>query len=552
MKEIEARLVSGVDRARLMEYTRGIARWVRLSGTPEELESFRWIESRMQEFGLQTKILMHDAYISLPGPASLEVEGIGSIETITHSMARPGSGRAEVVYGPGADAAGKILLVDGLAMPAAAVAAWKRGAVAILAINDANHHEMIISPVWGSPTIEELDRLPEVAALSIRYGDGERIKELLKQGPVFATYRTQVETGWRKTPILVAELKGSSPDFVLFSGHLDSWHYGAMDNGTANATMMEVARLLATVKGDLERGIKFVFWSGHSHGRYSGSTWYVDNHWQELYDHCVAHVNIDSVGGVGATVLTEGMIHPELAAMGADVVRTYTGEHYEGRRVNRSSDQSFTGVGIPSFWSAFSEQPPGADAVGFTRLFGGKSGGLGWWWHTVHDTMDKIDPALLERDCRCFMAGVARLLLSERLPMDPSAAAATFLGHLKEYASKAAGRVDLGAALDRAERLVAMARRLNSASMPADRFNQAAMAISRALIPTEYTEAGPYSHDPALPVPPIPCLRRVEDLAATARDSDSEKFLRPLVTRGLNRVTHTLEQALRAAEAALS
>lgn len=551
MKEIEARLVSGVDRARLMDCTEKIARWVRLSGTPDELESFRWIEARMQEFGLKTQILMHDAYISLPGPASLEVDGLGSIETITHAMARPGNGRAEVVFGPEADAAGKILLVDGLATPAAAVAAWQRGAAAILVVNDANHHEMIISPVWGSPTIEELGRLPEIAALSIRQPDGERIKELLKRGQVFATYNTQVETGWRKTPILVAELKGPSPDYVLFSGHLDSWHYGAMDNGTANATMMEVARLLATVRGDLKRGIKFAFWSGHSHGRYSGSTWYVDNHWQDLYEHCVAHVNIDSVGGIGAAVLTEAMVHPELAALGADVVKRYTGEHYEGRRVNRSSDQSFTGVGIPSFWSALSEQPPGADAVGFTRLFGGKSGGLGWWWHTVHDTLDKIDPAFLERDCKCFVAAVSRLVLSDRLPMDPSAAADAFLGHLKEYAARAAGRVDLSPAVGRAERLLASTRRLTAASIPAERFNRAAMAISRALIPAEYTEAGPYGHDPALAVAPIPCLKRVEDLAAAGPDSDSERFLRPLVTRGLNRVVHALEQALQEAEAAL-
>ena len=56
---------------------------------------------------------------------------------------------------------------------------------------------------------------------------------------------TRVRTGWMPIPHLVGELAGRQEDrFVLFSGHVDSWHYGAMDNGTANATMLEVARLL--------------------------------------------------------------------------------------------------------------------------------------------------------------------------------------------------------------------------------------------------------------------------------------------------------------------
>ena len=87
----------------------------------------------------------------------------------------------------------------------------------------------------------------------------------------------------------------------VFSGHVDSWHYGAMDNGTANATMLEVARLLAQHRDELYRGLRVIFWSGHSHGRYSGSTWYVDNHWEELHDRCVAHVNVDSTGARGAS-----------------------------------------------------------------------------------------------------------------------------------------------------------------------------------------------------------------------------------------------------------
>src|SRR5439155_1356530 len=83
-----------------------------------------------------------------------------------------------------------------------------------------------------------------------RYGAAaERLRQLLwvrlHQGAVRITLTTRVRTGWIPIPLLVAHLDGHVEDrFVLLSGHVDSWHHGAMDNAAANATMLEVARLL--------------------------------------------------------------------------------------------------------------------------------------------------------------------------------------------------------------------------------------------------------------------------------------------------------------------
>jgi Zn-dependent M28 family amino/carboxypeptidase len=124
---------------------------------------------------------------------------------------------------------------------------------------------------------------------------------------------TRVRTGWMPIPHLVGELAGRHEDrFVLFSGHVDSWHYGAMDNGTANATMLEVARLLAGRRSALRRGIRFAFWSGHSHGRYAGSAWYADHAWRELHQRCVVHLNIDSTGARGARTTTPCSTRPRM------------------------------------------------------------------------------------------------------------------------------------------------------------------------------------------------------------------------------------------------
>ncbi len=109
---------------------------------------------------------------------------------------------------------------------------------------------------------------------------------------------------------------GRAP-FVLFSGHHDTWYYGVMDNGGANATMLEVAKVLAGRRAEWRRGLRLCFWSGHSHGRYSGSSWYADAFWDELERRCVAHVNVDSTGARGNTAMENAPVSAELRALAA-------------------------------------------------------------------------------------------------------------------------------------------------------------------------------------------------------------------------------------------
>jgi Zn-dependent M28 family amino/carboxypeptidase len=232
-----------------------------------------------------------------------------------------------------------------------------------------------------------------------------------------------VDTGWRTTPLLVADLPGPQPDspFVLFSGHHDTWYYGVMDNGGANATMLEVARLFAPQRNDLRRGLRLCFWSGHSHGRYSGSTWYADNHWDELARRCVAHVNVDSTGARGNTVMSDALSAAELTGLAADAVRTQGDQELDGLRMSRAGDQSFWGIGVPSLFMGMGEQPVGGDDNVMGAVLGGgsrKGAGFGWWWHTPDDTLDKMDPELLVRDTRVYVHAIWRLLTDRVLPLD--------------------------------------------------------------------------------------------------------------------------------------
>jgi hypothetical protein len=317
---------------------------------------------------------------------------------------------------------------------------------------------------------------------------------------------------------------------VLFSGHHDTWYFGVMDNGSANATMIESARVLARHREVWRRGLRLCFWSGHSHGRYSGSSWYTDTHWDELDRRCAVHVNVDSTGGVGAVELTESGVASELAGLAADAIRAETNAEHQGRRASRSSDMSFWGVGIPSMFGSLSHQPPAPVKM---------RNALGWWWHTPHDLIDKIDPANLARDTRIFVRTLWRLLSETHLPVDYAAHSNALLDELRAMDEALGDRLSLAPLVTAAERL-----RERAAGSFAD---HVIMAASRALVPADYTNGDRFSHDPALPQPPWPVLQPIRALAAAG--GDGVGFARVDALRARNRMQHALREALRAFEA---
>ncbi len=400
LSDTERKIVESVSRERLMADTGAIAKWVRLSGTEVERKSFDYMENVLRDLGLRTTRHSGWAYISLPEGAELSVEGI-DIPVITHSMVpqTPEGGlELPLVYvGKGTleeysakDIRGKAVLVEGIAIPGKARAVEEAGAAACVFANADEHvHEMIVSTVWGSPTPETRDELPRIPVASVNAVGGEVLRGALEENASpTVRLRTRVSTRWTEIPTLTAQVDGAEePEkFVLFSGHIDSWHYGAMDNGSADALMLETLRVLLPHRTAYRRSLRLAFWSGHSHGRYAGSTWYADNFWEDLHENCVLHLNADSTGGRGATVITEGQAMAETRAVAADVVRALTGEEFNGTRFGRSGDQSFMSLGVPSLFMFVSEQPPGQDesAGDVAELLGGPGAkGVGWWWHTT-------------------------------------------------------------------------------------------------------------------------------------------------------------------------
>lgn len=552
----------------LLRQLTAITREVRLSGSPEEARAFDHIENELIAWGYTVNRYLSDALIGFPLHSSLTVVSPEPIELPCNGYSlSPKTGPAGVtarIVGAGAgheadydhlDVHGAIVLTDGLAMPAKTLAAARAGAIGHIHINDEHTHEMCLSPVWGTPVPETAGLLPAVPSVGITRADGDRLKAMLATGTVTVRLVTEPFRQWTRIPCLTADLAGSDGDeFILFSGHVDSWHLGVMDNGTANAAQLEVARLLATRRQDLRRGIRLAFWSGHSHGRYASSAWYADTFWRELHARCVCHVNIDSVGAIGATVLEEVAAMADTYEFGREVLRDTVGVELDYRRISRSSDQSFWGHGIPTLWASLSEQPRDDSATGSAMAAllgaGGKAGGLGWWWHTPEDTFDKIDPEHLVRDCRVYAETLWRLCTLERLPFDPSAGAAEMADAIERYHAAAGGAIDLcGTAALARESASAIRSALDRITDPT-RANRFVQGIQHWLIPVNYTRLGPFEHDLALRCPCVPGLSDAGELAKLAPESDAFHFLRTKLIRERNRVEHALSHAKREADAA--
>ncbi|MBV8912251.1 MAG: M28 family peptidase, partial [Acetobacteraceae bacterium] len=435
------------------------------------------------------------------------------------------------------DLRGKIVLAQGIASPAAAALARDAGAAGQLHASPHEHlHEMCISPVWGSPAPEALANLPSTVAATISKADGEALRQRLAAGKVEVTIEAEVDTAWRKTPILVAELDGPDPDgaFIMLSGHHDTWYEGVMDNGGANASQIEIARVCAAERGRWRRGLRVCFWSGHSHGRYSGSSWYVDQYWDELEHRCAAHINLDSTGGIGATDLTASSTSAELAALVKAAVEAETGQTHAGKRLSRSSDNSFWGVGIPTALGSVSHQPGGA---GIFR------NALGWWWHTPHDKLDKIDPNHLVRDTRIALRVVWPLLTERVLPLDIAAQLDVLVRELEGLQGKLQDRLPLGPVIEAAIGCRAAASGVTRAGdAQADAVNRALMRVSRLLVPLDYTSGDRFMPDPALPLPAWPSLDKLRAFAASPAGTDAAFHLRVGAVRARNRLMSALHE----------
>ena len=575
---LEEQIIREVSPDNLMQHVHEISKFVRTSGSEEESKSLVYVKKVLESYGFKVRQYRPETYIGEPKSATLRTVAPESseIKGVTAALAPstpPDGIEAEIVYvGAGSEAEfnkqyvhGKLVLIKELAEPEIAKRADNHGALGQVFINDYFAHEGIVSVVWGTPRLETSSLLPATPCISITEKEGAFLLRLMEKGKVTGRLLTESVRGWRKIPVLTADLQGKveRDRFVLFAGHIDSWHYGAMDNASANAIMLEVARILSKQKNYLRRGVRLAFWSGHSHGRYAGSTWYADNFWLDLERKCVAHVYTDSAGAKGATALTEASVMPETMDLAAATIKRLTGQKLTGRGFSRAGDQSFWGIGIPSMFMLLSEIPVEAGKknpeLRTVALFGPSPTGLGWWWHTPEDTEDKIDRSNIKRDATVYVLVTFALCSRPIIPLNYENAAKQLKQTLTDLQQAGNGNFDLQPLVTQATKLVTATKKLNVRTKKMKRvekkievYNKAIMRLSRILVPLTQTRIGRYDHDLAIPIPPLPTLDAIRKLPQFGQDSDEFKFLNNGLRRNENQVADALDKAIEIIDEALA
>ncbi len=575
MSDLITTVQTAVDRERLAAHLAYFATVDRTSGTAGEREAVNYICDTLGKEGVRTEVREFQGYISWPGPATLEILSPEktTIPCRTRSFGRstaPERIELDLVFVDVArqleqgamifshrsnaaaygerDVRGCVVITpDG--GPDGVRRAEERGAAAHIHqwTSDEPHiHEMIVTPIWGTPTPESAGSMPTIPALSVTNADGERLRALCAAGPVRARLTAEVTTGWQPQPVTLAFIPGTSDDYLLVGSHIDSWYVGVTDNATGNAALLEMARVLNAHRDELERGVVFAWWPGHSTGRYAGSTWFADHSFADLRAHCVGYLNIDSPGCRGATVWDCRYVMGEAERFIETLVRDITGQPANPRRPMKAGDQSFWGVGVTSLgaFRMLATDHPDRKAVG-------GSGG-GWWWHTAEDTLDKADTEVLRGDTALYAAIAARLATDPVLPYAFDTVAQDFANRLAAIATETGGRFDVAPAREAAARFGTAAEQLEqmrqqiAASGSAEQrhaFDAGLLRLSRILNPALYTASGAYDQDPALQVPLLPGLSRAATLAALDPASDDARFLHTRLVRERNRIVDALDAA---------
>ncbi|MFC5368994.1 M28 family peptidase [Salinirubrum litoreum] len=570
-RETGSELIDRIDRERLVAHVDELADLTRHSGSEAERTAADYVAARLREYGVDVEDGEYEAYISDPDDAAMTVSGANEwqvpddeIITVSFGGETPPAGvHGEVVFVPDvtdaalatAELEGRIAFTTGLPTPGPVERLAEAGARAAVfeSPTEGHCHEMIVTPIWGTPGVDDAEHIPALPVVEISQSAGSRLRTHLDRDRVTATVETEVTTRRATLPCPVGRIEGRASDrYYVIGNHVDSWHEGVTDNATAVAATLELARVFADREEPPRRGLLFGFWTAHSFGRYAGSTRFVDDHFGDLRANGLAYIHLDLNGLRGATRLwyqhmaaIEDEHRDALATVPDLSLPDETGESsvLGDDRPGRNSDQSFWGAGLVSLLSGARLTPETPE--------GGPVGG-GWWWHTPADTRDKVDPAVLHEETKLYAALAARICESPVAPFDHAKSAAAVGDALDELRFEHPAFDDLRRQAGELERLVTEANSIvDDAGDPTvvDAFEDLQVELGNRLVPALYKARPDHRHDSALPQGRLPGIASVGDPDDYAgRD---RLFAETSLRRETNRVGELLRESASATEAFL-
>ena len=300
------------------------------------------------------------------------------------------------------------------------VHAQTAGAVAIITAYPGWSRDAVLRPTLINP--DDI-RIP---ALGVVHAVGVALYEAAAAGSaVHIKVATTVET--RSSVNVIAETPTGDPAHVLLlGGHLDSVidGPGINDNGSGTMTVLEIAREVAAAMaagpaaGASPWKVRVAFWTGEELGLW-GSSAYVQSLDGAAIDAIEAYLNFDMIGSANGVRLvydaSAGLRPAEAATLTGLFGQAFerVGLLWQSAALGGSSDHfafEQAGIAVGGLFSGANEAKTASQA----DLFGGTAEAPNDpCYHLACDTVDNVDPVLLEQMARAAAWVVGALASGE-------------------------------------------------------------------------------------------------------------------------------------------
>ncbi|MGG1572519.1 M28 family peptidase [Fictibacillus sp. NRS-1165] len=544
-----------IDEKQLDRHVQTLTQWDRLSGEKEAEQAADYIAEQLKQYEIQYECHQFDGYFSDPIQGQVTVISPENFniraKARSYSLHCPEGIKGDVFYDiysekpdsgmhPGdryTNLKGKI------------VVSWNyyedyvkkiesAGTVGLIHIWPSPEkviHEETVGTVWGTPTIENADQLTKIPVVGITYDDGIHLIKQIQKEDIKVILKTEIQTGIKRVSLPMAAIPGNTDQYILISGHYDSWHKGATDNAGGNALLLELARIFSSMSGKLTRGIKFAWWPGHSNGRYAGSAWYCDQFWHEINENCIAHINVDFPGTKGGINVLPRSSSIEDRSLLDDIILYFTGKkpnHFAF--LPRGADQSFWGTNIPLHFQ-LKYEPNEVD-----KLY--QTPGGNWWWHTEEDSYDKVDLELLARDSKIHTSLVLELCNLDVLPLnliDFVKNSSRIIGDIDRCSDEQFDFTPVYKMLDRlSEKVTALSKKER---VKVEDYNRLLKTVGGTLNRLMFSCSSKYEFDNTFPFQPFPGLSKAKNIFSSSVSPEEFLFTITYFVRQRNRIVNEVK-----------
>ncbi|MGE5812847.1 MAG: hypothetical protein ACM36C_00015 [Acidobacteriota bacterium] len=449
--------------------------------------------------GLRPQVLEPVLFLSVPRSAAISIgeQRLGAWPaTFSRSTGSdPVEGKLQLSDpNAGDELGGVIAVVEAPLVPDVVYALERRGAVGQIFVQP---HEVVrprtCSTIWGAPTHESISRKPRTPVVIVASPQRDLLAEAARAG-ARARISSQLEEGWTRAQVLVAEIHGAhDPDeFVLVHGSDDD-------------ALVTLAKECHAIRGELTRSVRFAWWPDRRLGSAAGSTWYADAFAAEIDEWCAAHVSVGGEPDGDAYWMAEAAeLCLESIAKGGEAVP-------RSRRPPREADYSFNQVGV-------------------TGLFGGHAYPSSVYAHAViHIAKAVVYPFDYTAPLLEMGAAVQRYQAAAGNEIDLGGVSQD-LARLRRAIS--AWRSDADTELHRHQADTALRRRVNATMR----------SLARVLVPLGFSRGERFDHDPALRFSALPRLEAALHVAAA--NQPMRPFVRTALVREINKVRARVRDAL--------